>query len=192
MAAERARLSGQGGEVRDGEAADFDGERLGAQALAAADRAGRGGHEVHHVLAVALAAGLVDAVAEVGENAVEAGARRFALGRAVDQDVLLLGGQIFKGKLEVDLVALGGEVDQLEQILRGGAGAEAAVEQRLGPVGDDLGGVEIVERTEAVALRAGAEGGVEAEAAGLEFGDVEAAIGAGHGGGEQLLVAAGD
>ena len=180
----------QGGEVGDGEAADFDGERLRAQALAAADGAGRGGHEVHHVLAIAVAAGFVDGVAQIGEDAVEAGARRFALGRAVDQDVLLLGRQIFKGSFEVDLVALGGEVDELEQVLRGGAGAEAAIEQGLGPVGDDLGGVEIVERAEAVALGAGAEGGVEAEAARLELGHVEAAVGAGHGGGEQLLVLA--
>ena len=179
----------QRGEVGDGEAADLDGERLGAQALAAADGAGRGRHEVHHVLAIAVAAGFVDGVAQVGEDAVEAGARGFALGRAVDQDVLLLGRQIFEGLLEVDLVAVGGQVDELEQVLRGGAGAEAAVEQGLGPVGDDLGGIEIVERAEAVALGAGAEGGVEAEAARLQLGHVEAAVGAGHGGGEELLFA---
>ena len=121
----------QGGEVGDGEAADFDGERFGTQALAAADGAGRGGHEVHHVLAVAVAASLVDGVAQVGENAVKAGARALRLWGTVDQDVLLLGRQIFEGLLEVDLVAVGGEVDELEQVLRGGAGAEAAVEQRL-------------------------------------------------------------
>ena len=38
-----------------------------------------------------------------------------------------------------------------------------------------------------MALGAGAEGGVEGEAARLELGHVEAAVGAGHGGGEQLL-----
>ncbi len=64
--------------------------------------AGRGGHEVHHVLAIAVAAGLVDGVAQVGEDAVEAGARGFALGRSVDEDVLLLGRQIFEGLFEVD------------------------------------------------------------------------------------------
>ncbi len=85
------------------------------------------------------------------------------------------------------LVAVGGEVDELEQILRCGAGSQAAVEQGLGPVGDDFGGVEIVERAEAVALRTGAEGGVEAEAARFELGDVEAAVGAGHGGREELF-----
>ncbi len=188
---ERA-IERKGGEVGDGEAVDLDGERLGAQALAAAGRARSRGHEGHHVLAVAVAAGFFDGVAEVVENAVEAGAGRFALGRAVDQDVLLLGRQVLEGLLEVDVVAFGGKVDEAEQVLRGGAGAEAAVEQGLGPVGDDLGGVEIVERAEAVALRAGAEGGVEAEAARLEFGHVEAAVGAGHGGGEELLFAVGE
>ncbi len=89
------------------------------------------------------------------------------------------------------LVAVGGQLDELEQVLRGGAGTQAAIEQGLGPVGDDLGGVQIVERAQAVALRAGAEGGVEAEAARLQFGHVEAAVGAGHGGGEQLLLGPG-
>ncbi len=85
------------GEIGDGEAADLDGERFRTQALAAADGAGRRGHEVHHVLAVAVAAGLVDAVAEEAEDAVKAGAGRFAFGRTVDQDVLLFGGQVFEG-----------------------------------------------------------------------------------------------
>ena len=39
-----------------------------------------------------------------------------------------------------------------------------------------------------MALRAGAEGGVEAEAARLELGYVESAVGAGHGGGKQLFL----
>ena len=39
-----------------------------------------------------------------------------------------------------------------------------------------------------MALRAGAEGGVEGEAARLQLGDVEAAIGTGHGGREELLL----
>ncbi len=118
---------------------------------------------------------------------METGARSFAFWGSVDEDVLLLGRQVFEGGLEVDLVALGGEVDELEEVLRGRAGAEAAVEQRLGPVVDDFGGVEVVERAEAVALGAGAEGGVKGEAARFELGDVEAAIGAGHGRGEELL-----
>ena len=69
---------------------------------------------------------------------MEAGARRFAFGRTVDEDVLVLDRQVFKGELEVDLVTVSGEMDELEQVLRGRAGTEAAIEQRLGPVGDDL------------------------------------------------------
>ncbi len=127
---ERA-IERKGGEVGDGKPADLDGQRLRAQALAAAHRAGRGRHEAHHVLAIAVAARFVNVVAQVGQDAVEAGARRFAFGRAVDQDVLLLWRQIFKGDFEVDLVAVGGKLDELEQILRRGAGAEAAIEQGL-------------------------------------------------------------
>ena len=85
-----------------------------------------------------------------------------------------------EGLLEVDLVLFGGELDEAEQILRGRAGAHGAVEQGLGPVGDGLGGVEVVDAAEAVALGAGAVGGVEGEAAGLELGHVDAAVGAGH------------
>jgi hypothetical protein len=62
---------------------------------------------------------------------VEAGARSFALGRAVNQDVLLARRQILEWYCEVDIVAVRGQVDELEQVLRGGAGAERAIEQRL-------------------------------------------------------------
>ena len=65
--------------------------------------------------------------------------------------------------------------------MRGGAGAEAAVEQGLGPVGNDLGGVEVVDAAEAVAVGTGAVVGVEGKAPGFEAGDVDAAVGAGHG-----------
>ena len=111
---------------------------------------------------------------------MEAGARSFTFGRPINQNVLLLWRQILKRKLEVDLVAVGGQVDELEQILGGRAGAQAAIQQGLRPVGDDLGGVEVVERAQAVALRAGAEVRVEGETARLELGHVQAAIGASH------------
>ncbi len=123
---------------------------------------------------------------------MEAGAGGLDFGWAVDEGVLLARGQVFKGEFEVDAVAVGSQVDEFEEVLRRGAGAEAAVKQGLGPVGDDFGGVEVVERAEAVALGTCAEGGVEAEAARLQLGYVEAAVGAGHGGGEQLLFVTGN
>jgi hypothetical protein len=61
--------------------------------------------------------------------------------------VLLLGRQILEGSFEVDFVALGGKVDEFEEILRGRAGPQAAIEQGLRPVVDDFGGVEVLERS---------------------------------------------
>ena len=74
---------------------------------------------------------------------MEAGARGFVLGRAVDQDVLLARRQVFEREFEVDLVAVGGQVDELEKVLRRGTGTEAAIQQGLGPVGDDFGRVQV-------------------------------------------------
>ncbi len=150
------------------------------------------GHVLHHVLAVALGFGVFEVGAEVVEDAVEAGAAGFVARGAVEEEVLLLGGEVFEGLLDVDLVFFGGEFDEAEEIGGAGAGAHGAVEERLGPVGDGLGGVEVVDAAEAVALGAGAVVGVEGEAAGLEAGDVDAAVGAGHGGGVEGLVHAVD
>ena len=148
---------------------------------------------MHHVLAVALGIGLVQVGAKVVEDAVEAGAGGLALGRAVEQEVLVGAGDLAEGNLQVDLVLVCGELDKSEEVLGAGAGAHGSVEQGLGPVGDGLGGVEVVDASQAVALGAGAIGGVEREAAGLEAGDVDAALGAGHGGGvEGLFLLAGD
>ena len=113
---------------------------------------------------------------------MEAGASGLVARRAVEEEILLLGGEVFEGLLDVDLVLFGGELDEAQEIGGGGAGAHGAVEEGLGPVGDGFGGVEVVDAAEAVALGAGAVVGVEGEAAGLEAGDVDAAVGAGHGG----------
>ncbi len=188
---ERA-VQGQRGKVRNGEAAHLHGKRLRAQTPPATGRAGRGGHEVHHVFAIALAARLGDGIAQIGQDAVETCAGRFALGRTIDKDVLLLGRQVLEGDRQIDLVAIGCELDEFEEILRGRARAQSAVEQRLVPVCDDFGWVEIVERAQTVTFRAGAKGGVEAEAARLQLGHVEAAVRAGHRRGEELFVATGE
>jgi hypothetical protein len=99
-------------------------------------------------------------------------------------------GEVDEGLLEVDPVFFGSDLDEAEEILRAGAGAHGAVEQGLGPVGDGLGGVEVVDGAEAVAVGAGAVGRVEGEAARLKLGDVDAAVGAGHGGAVEGLVVA--
>ena len=78
------------------------------------------------------------------------------------------------------------------QIGRAGTGAEAAFEQRLGPIHDHFGGIEIVFRAEAVAFGASAVGRIEAEGARLELRNGNAAIGAGEFFGIDVLFAADD
>ena len=49
---------------------------------------------------------------------MKAGARSLIFGRTVDQYVLLARGQIFEGLFKIDVVAIGGQMDELEEILR--------------------------------------------------------------------------
>ena len=185
-------LEWQRSEVGDARAVHGDGEGFGAEAAAFADGAEARGHVLHHVLAVALGLGVFEVGAEVVEDAVEAGAAGLVSGRAVEEEVLLLGGEVFEGLLDVDLVFFGEQLDEAEEVGGAAAGAHGAVEERLGPVGDGLGGVEVVDAAEAVAVGASAVVGVEGEAAGFETGDVDAAVGAGHGGGVEGFVHAVD
>ncbi len=60
------------------------------------------------------------------------------------------------------------------------AWAEAAIEERASPIDDDLGGIEIVFRAQAIARGASAVGRIEAERARLELRNGDAAIGAGE------------
>ncbi len=73
-----------------------------------------------------------------------------------------------------------------------GTWTETAIEERAGPVGDDLGRIEIVFRAETVARRARAVGRIEAERARLELRNGDAAIGAGELFGKSVLFAADD
>ena len=110
---------------------DLHCQRLRPQPFAAANRARRGGHEAQHIVAVAVAARLVDGIAQVTQNSMKSRARRLALGRAVDQDVLLTRRQILERHLQIDLVPVGSQMDQFEQVLRRRSRPQAAVEQRL-------------------------------------------------------------
>ena len=82
---------------------------------------------------------------------------------------------------EVNLIAVCGQVNQFEQVLRCGAWTEASIEQRLRPIVDDLGRVEIVERAQAVAFRTCAERRVETEASRFKPGHIESTVRTCHG-----------
>ena len=83
----------------DGHAVDFDGERFGAQALAVAGRALGGGHVLHHPLAVGVGFGFFERVAQIREDAVEAGAGGFGLRRSDEEKFLLFEGELLEGVL---------------------------------------------------------------------------------------------
>ena len=76
---------------------------------------------------------------------MEAGASGFAAGWAVEEEILLLGGEVLEGRLDVDLVFFSGELDEAQEVGRGGAGAHCSVEERLRPVGYCFGGIEVVD-----------------------------------------------
>src|SRR5260370_33809774 len=122
--------------VRDG---DGDGEGFGAEAAAFADGAEACGHVLHHVLAVALGFGVFEVGAEVVEDAVEAGAAGLVARGAVEEEVLLLGGEVCEGLLGVDLVFFGGEIDEGEEVGLAGARAYGAVQRRRGTAGQGDG-----------------------------------------------------
>ncbi len=92
---------------------------------------------------------------------MEAGAAGFAFRRTVEEEILLVCGELLEGLADVDLVLVCRELDEAQKVLGCGAGSHGAVEQGLGPVGDGLRGIEVVDRAEAVALGAGSVGGVE-------------------------------
>ncbi len=94
------------------------GERLRPQPAAVAARAFGRGHVLHHVLAIALGLGVLERVAQPVEDAVESRAADLVARRTVEQQLLLVLGQRRERLLEIDLVLVGRELDQSQQILR--------------------------------------------------------------------------
>ena len=190
---------GHGGGVGDVGLGDLDGERLGAQALAAAVVAGGLAEELAQVVAGGLGVGLAVAPHEVGDDALVAHAPGAVGGAAlaapldgdalagvgaVEDEAALLLGELGPGDVEVDLAGLGEALDDAEgpalaALHGGGPGGDGAVADREAGVGDDevLGGLHA--GAEAVAGRAHAERAVEGEALRVELREGLAAAGAG-------------
>ena len=118
-------------------------------------------------------------VAAVARDVVDADLRG---AETVEKDVLRLLGQVRPGGLvrDADVFADGGE--DLRVVVRvSEEAAEDALGDREGRVLDEGGGVDDLAEAEAVAVGAGAVGGVEGEVAGLEVVDGVAVLGAGEG-----------
>ena len=184
-----------GADLVDVLVADRHGEKLGLEPRPVAGRAGHLAdvllevrlHGLRRRLLVLVKEDLADArvrrepvrVAAVARDVVDADLRG---AEAVEKDVLRLLGQVRPGGLvrDADVFADGGE--DLRVVVRvPEEAAEDAFGDREGRVLDEGGGVDDLAEAEAVAVGAGAVGGVEGEVAGLEVVDGVAVLGAGEG-----------
>ena len=111
---------------------------------------------------------------------------------AVEQQVLNLVGKFLEGRGQIEAIRFGHQLQTVNQVLRRRARAQAAIEQRLRPIDDDLCGIEIVAAAEAVALGAGSIGAVERERARLQLRNADAAVGAGQARGIERFVSVDD
>ncbi len=160
-------------------------QRLRTEPRAMAGGALGGRHKAHHVLAIGLGLRLLHVVAQVAEDAMKAEPGTFGAGRPVQQQILMLLRQILERLLQIDLELFSCKLYRPQEILRGRARPKRPIQQRLGPVRDHTGGVEIEDGAQAVAGRAGAIRGVERERSRLQLGHIDPAVRAGHGGGKQ-------
>src|SRR5579859_1486093 len=111
---------------------------------------------------------------------------------AVQNQVLDARRLLLEWRLQIELVGVGSELDVALEKRGTGAGAEAAVEERAGPIDYHPGGIEIVFGAETVAGRARAVRRIEAEGTRLELRNGNATIGAGEFFGEDMILAADD
>ena len=183
----------------DRDAVELDRARLGAQARALALRARPHRHVLLDLLARPVGVGLLVAALEVGDDPLERGHVRappphpvavgdvdaVAVG-AVEEEVLLLLGELVPRLVEVDLVALGDRLGDLLVVARRPARPrqDRALGERQRRVRDDEVGVDLHLRAQAGAARAGAVRGVEGEHPRLELGHRDAAVQAGEALGE--------
>ena len=159
---ERA-IDGHLGQLGDARAFDAHRETAGAQTPSVAIGAERRRHVVHQPFAIT-GAGFFVGVGEDLDDAVESVA-------AFEQQRLRLLGQLFERLVDLDAQLRGAIAELLLHVGGTGAGAESAIEQRLGRIDDDLGGIEAPGAAEAVTSFAGAERAVEGERSRLQLRD---------------------
>src|SRR6266446_2292749 len=181
-------------EISDGPACEFHCEGFGAETLAVARTAERGGHVLRHPLAVSVGAGLFEISFEKFQDSREAKtliafglffrgtflAGRAAVRRrvAVQKHVLDVCGKFFEGRFEIEAVRVGAQLERALEDRGTGAWAEVAVKKRAAPIIDDPRRIEIVFRAEAVAGGACAVRRIETEGARFKLRNGNAAIGA--------------
>ena len=190
-------------ELVDVAAADGDGEHLGLETSALADRARPEAHVLLDALALAGRVGLLVAALEARDDALEREHVRaspshavsvcdvhLVAARAVEEEVLLLLGELAPRLVDVDLVAVCDRLDN-RLVVRGVAdrpGHERALGDRELRIGHEEVGVDLLLGAEPGAAGAGAVRRVEAEDARLQLGKADTVLGAGETLGERELL----
>ncbi len=176
-------------------AADRDCEHLRLQARAPAGGTRTEAHVLLDPLALLGGVGLLVAALEARDDALEGQHVRAAPAHAVavrdvdlvavrpvQEEVLLLLGELLPRLVHVDLVALGDRLDDRLVVARAPhrPGDERALGDREAGIGNEQVGIDLLLRAEAGAARAGAVRRVEGEDARLELGKPDAVLGTGE------------
>src|ERR1700691_3011129 len=103
-----------------------------------------------------------------------------ARGIALQNQVLRFARKLLEGGVQIELVGRSGQSHGALQVRGTRTGAEAAFKQRLSPIDDYFGRIEIVFRAEPVALRASSVRRIETERTRLELRNRNPAIGTGE------------
>src|SRR5580692_6544857 len=111
---------------------------------------------------------------------------------AVEKQILDTRREFFEGRLQIQVIGVGGQLERALEYRRAGAGTQPPVKERAGPVRDDSGRIEIVFGAQAVASWACAVRRIEAERARLELRNGNAAVRASELFREDMLFAADD
>ena len=157
-------------EFADGEILHAHREAGRTQALAVAGRTFGGRHVIREPLAIGFGRGLIGLVQNGQDAGQSAGAFHQGFARLLRQLFVRLG--------QVDAVLFGELLKALLHLPGTRAGTEAAIEQRLGGIGNHLGGVEGPFAAQPVTFLAGSVWTVEGERSRLQLRDAGAAFGA--------------
>ncbi len=164
----------QRGEFGDRHAIHFHRQTFRPQPLALARGTFRRRHVIHQPIAIAFRSRLLEILFQVSEDSAETSlaAARFA----VQEQILNLVRKLFKGRIEVDAVRRRRHLQRVDQPLRRRTRPQSAIEQRLRPIRDHFGGIEIIPTAEAVALGTSSIHAVERKRPRLELRHADAAI----------------
>src|ERR1019366_834092 len=108
---------------------------------------------VQQPVAVGFGGTILHRLPQICEYAEESALLFIALLRPVENQVLRFARQLLERRGQAESVSFCGQLQYVDEVLRRRAWSQSALQQRLRPVCDDLGRIEIVLAAQSVALR---------------------------------------